>query len=533
MSAASARPGARLWGERLALALLAALAALLLIVRPTQVPALWFDEGWNLDVAANLASRGSYAQLAMGQLVAPDLVSTGWPGIVPLAASFRLFGIGDWQGRLPGIVFTAAVLGLLYLLGRRLYNSLVGAGTLFVALLMTGAHIHLHPVILGRQAIGEIPALFYLLLGYLILLWGWERRPWLAVASALCWGVALATKSQMIPFLAASLLVAAGMAGFRRRWRWTLLLAGALVLSLAVFLLANAAQPYLFPGPSLPESRLGALFQGMAAGRSNTNLDMVFVTALAPHLAALTAAWTVLLPAVAGLGWAAWRLASGRDESADASPARSSAEVALLALTGSWLLWWGGLSIGWLRYLFPGLLVSSLFTARLLHDLTGGFSLAYVGAQLRTLASPQRWTLRTAGVLAAVALVLIAGFATARTLDQAYRRDADASLPAAIAYLNGETPGDAVVETFESELLFLLQRRAHYPSNEVQFQLNRRAFLGQDIEVSYDPLQADPDLLVVGPMGKLWNLYEPAIADGSFRLVRQEGLYDIYERVRQ
>ena len=158
-------------GERAGLLFLVIAAALLLLWKPDQVPPLWFDEGWNLSVAANLVKIGAYAQLSLGQPVAPSLVSTGWPGILPLAASFQLFGVGAWQGRLPGILFTTAGLVLLYGLARRLYNGRVAVATLFVSLLMTGAHIHLHPVVLGRQALGEMPAVCYLLAGYLCLVW--------------------------------------------------------------------------------------------------------------------------------------------------------------------------------------------------------------------------------------------------------------------------------------------------------------------------------------------------------------------------
>ena len=118
-----------------------------------------------------------------------------------------------------------------------------------------------------------------------------------------------------------------------------------------------------------------------------------------------------------------------------------------------------------------------------------------------------------------------------RTLGNAYFRDADGSLEQIVTYLNDQTPHEAVIETFESELFFLLDRPYHYPSNEVQIQLNRRTFLGQDISIEYDPLQANPQYLVIGPMAKLWKLYDPALNSGLFRPLRQFGIYDVYERV--
>jgi len=519
-------------GERVALLLLVALAGLLLLSKPDRAPAPWFDEGWNLSVAANLVKTGAYAQLSLGQPVPPTLVSTGWPGILPLAVSFRLFGVGAWQGRLPGILFTTIGFVLVYWLARRLYNGRVAVATLFVSVLMTGAHIHLHPVVLGRQALGEMPALCYLLAGYLCLILDWQRRPWLVLVSVLLWSLALATKSQTIPFFALSLLAPAVITAVRRQWRWTAALAGALLLSLVGYGLVDALPALLFPGSALPESRVVALVQGLFAQRANTNLDMALVTTLGLHLNAFRSAWSVALPALAGLVYAGWNLVANRRSRLQAPIPVGVTEIALLILAGSWFLWWALLSVGWLRYLFPALFVSGMFTGSLLHDLTGGFSLAFVGRHVARVVRPRQWDRRSFGVLLAAALVIMAVAATVPTLIHAYGRDANTSLPAVVAYINDEAPSGAVVETFESELFFLLQRPYHYPSNEVQFQLNRRTFLGQEVPIDYDPLQADPDYLVVGSMGKMWRLYDPLIEAGSFHLVQHVGPYDVYERVR-
>lgn len=518
--------------ERVALLIMVVVAGLLLLLKPDRVPAPWFDEGWNLSVAANLVETGTYSQLSLGQPVPPSLVSTGWPAILPLAASFRLFGVGVWQGRLPGIVFTAITFVLLYELARRLYNARVAVAALFVTLLMTGAHIHLHPVVLGRQALGEMPALCYLLAGYLVLLVGWQRRPWLVVISALFWSLALITKSQTLPFFILSLLAPAVVMAFRRQWRWAAVLAAGLTVSLAGYGLGDALPALLFSGPTLTESRLAAAVQGLFAHRSNTNLDMALVTMLALHLSAFRSAWTVLLPALTGLFYAGWNVVVGRRSSLRALTQVVVTEIALLVLAVSWIMWWGLLSVGWLRYLFPALFVSGIFTASLLHDMTRGFSARYVAGQAVRLVQPRLWDRGGLGLLLSTGLVIVAVVTTVDTLDHAYGRDAQTSLPAVVAYLNDETPKGAVIETFESELFFLLQRPYHYPSNEVQFQLNRRTFLGQEVRIDYDPLQANPDYLMVGSMGKMWRLYDPFIESGTFRLIRQIGIYDLYERVR-
>lgn len=510
--------------------MLCTFAACLIVLRPTEVPPLWFDEGWNLSVARNLAERQLYAQLSLGQPTPATFLSTGLPVIAPLALSFKMFGVGVWQSRLPGQLFTALALLLFYMLTRKLYNARVATASLFVALLMIGVHIHLHPILLGRQALGEIPAISFLLAGYLYMLAGWTQRPWLVAPSVLFWSLGLSAKPQTLPFFAVSLATPLVMVAARREWRLAGLLAGALIGSLLGFVVWEQLPGILFPQVVLPQTRVGLLIAGLLGQRADTMLDVVVVSDLAPKLSEVTGASFIVLPALGGIFYAfvlaarQWR-----------SPAlwQSDAQVvqlAILSLTTSWWIWWMFLSIGWLRYLFPALFLSSIFLAALLHDLTAGFSVYSLAARLRALPS---WLLRLAwgaALLAVAVAMILAIIATFRTVDDAFRSGSDNSLLEVIDYLNQETPGDAVIETFESELYFLLDRPYHYPPNEVQIQLNRRTFLGEDAAIDYDPLAADPHILVYGLMADMWQLYQAELKGNDFRFVRQIGAYSIYRR---
>jgi hypothetical protein len=62
--------------------------------------------------------------------------------------------------------------------------------------------------------------------------------------------------------------------------------------------------------------------------------------------------------------------------------------------------------------------------------------------------------------------------------------------------------------------------------------LQRRDEIDPILKVDYDPLEVDPDYLVIGPFSKKWELYDDALAAGEFRLVYQVPNYEIYERVR-
>jgi hypothetical protein len=89
-----------------------------------------------------------------------------------------------------------------------------------------------------------------------------------------------------------------------------------------------------------------------------------------------------------------------------------------------------------------------------------------------------------------------------------------------------------LIETYESELFFLLKRRYHYPPDQVHVELIRRNSLGERVSITYDPLAEHPDYLVVGPQSKFWDLYDPYLRTGAFRLVRDYSRYQIYERAR-
>jgi hypothetical protein len=60
----------------------------------------------------------------------------------------------------------------------------------------------------------------------------------------------------------------------------------------------------------------------------------------------------------------------------------------------------------------------------------------------------------------------------------------------------------------------------------------RSLLVDEGAQVAYDPLANDPDYLVVGRFTRENELYEPAIAGGAFRLVHEDGLYEVYERAR-
>ena len=103
--------------------------------------------------------------MSEGELV-PSGLEAAFPVTAVVSFSFRLLGVGVYQARAPGVFFILGTLAVVYYLACRLYNRRIAVTTLLILLFMSPAHRDLHPVLIGRQVLGEMPMMFYLLAGY-------------------------------------------------------------------------------------------------------------------------------------------------------------------------------------------------------------------------------------------------------------------------------------------------------------------------------------------------------------------------------
>lgn len=514
------RLAGRLWAEPLCVALLIAAALWHL-----GAPAAWWDEGWTLSVAQNWVRYGHYGRLIDGQL-GPSGLEAAFPTTGLVALSFRIFGIGLWQGRLVGVVALLASLALLWSLARHLYSRAVAWATIG-ALLLLSAHPQLHPVIIGRQVLAEMSMLMYLLAGYLACLAALRGRSWLLVAAIVGWGVAIITKSQVLPFWLVSLLLPLLIALIGRQWRMAGLLTLGLTGALGVSRGLRWLIALLLRDQTLPPAPLEGLYEVVA-----------LVLDWPTRLFAIQTTLTFALPTVLGLGFAALRLYRSHVAANSGLlhrpriDADDAIRLALLSFAGSWLLWYALLSIGSPRYLFPATFVGGLFVAALLAELTQQFAL---GSTLRLATEtlrPRKINRRGLGALAALVLIAAMLPLNGLALVRSYGLRIDTDARDVVAFLHEATPPDALIETYDSELHVWLDRRFHYPPDQTHIDLIRRSMAGSSAPVRYDPLAADPDYLVVGEFNRRWQLYDQVVASDAFRLMRQFGQYQVYQRVR-
>jgi len=467
--------------------------------RIAESPSLSFDEGWVLTVAKNWAENRGYTQFLLDKPLPPRMLNIGFPAIAPISLSFRIFGVGIWQGRVSSVFLTALSLVLLYFLSARLFNARAASKALLGLFLLSGV---LHPMIWGKQAIGESAASFYLLAGFAVFLVKAGPRGALLALSGMLLGLACVTKQQFLPFVVAALLAPLVLAAFHKSWQQVRLLIywlGSMGLSLLVLLYLQwklvGAQTLTEPG----------LYSSTA-----------FVTIPGIRLMVVLGLLTQGLPTVLGLFHAC------RFVSLDFSSRERIVGLALLTFLMSWMAWYAFCSVGWARYMYPCLLAAAPFVGQFLDSLI---------QKTRQAWEQRRFWAGSIRALLAAGLVICSGSFTTAALWRNFAVQ-DRSLVYLAGFLNG-LKDRGVIESSDMEVFFMLNtRNYHHPPDRIQLLLNRRGFLGENLTIDYDPLAADPEYLVIGPASRGWRIYEQVISSPRFICLGQAGNYEVYKRVR-
>lgn len=479
-------------------------------------PPLWWDEGWTLCVARQWVETGHYGCVLSGE-PAPPILAGHFPVVASIAAGFRLFGVGVWQARLVELLYAFGALALVYYLTSKLYTHDVALGTLAL-LLFFPANWHMHPLIMGRQVLGEMPMVFFFLAGAVCLLQVQRHPVWLAGAIA-CWGVALMTKAQIRPFLTLALVVPGAFALLRGERRIAALLAGSVAGAWTVYYLLNEVRRMLLEGHTLPNPPMPGLLQASA-----------LVLAPTVRINALLFTLQFCVPTLCGLAYAVWTAFSQwRSRIPYALP--DAIRVLLLTFSLSWFGWFVLLSLGGSRYAFPMWFVSTPFFLALLHDWSREYLVRAVGTAR---SSGLRARDGGLGQFKRIAVVFLVILSMGMTLQARYAfrgREDGRALQDVIAFLHHRVPRNAMIETYESELLFLLDRRYHYPPAQLNVDFLPQMWK-EERHLVYDGLAADPDYLVVGEFGRSAGIYRSLIEAGQMRLILQVGRYQVYERVR-
>lgn len=485
------------WERTIALPI-ALLVALLALINLPYAPPTWFDEGSHLHVPKTLVRHGVYADISSeGFRYFGPTIGVGPTVMLPVAAAFKLGGVGLTQARLVIVAYMALALVALYLLARRLYGWQVAM--LAVLLALASRTLRFEGLIeYGRQALGEAPGTAFLLLGLLgysaaILRPATARRS--SLLAGLAFGLALVTKNQFVLIVLPSLALLALLDWlYYRAGNWWVRLAPPLIAA-ACFTIWTVVMLTFF-GPDGFAANLAKTRQ--AAGGAIFVFDPQASLRAARYLIQVYGG--LLLPA---LVYGLWR-----------ARARGPWALAHLAPTLIAVLWiaWFMISLGWPRYAFPAVILGSLPAALLARDLfqalrnRQGTALAWLGA-------------------AYLALVILVPLAlTARVvLSPRYAAHEMA------AYLDRNVPVGPIIETWEPEMGVLTDHNYHYVPTELLDPAVRHVWLGGP-PVQYDGLEARPPYVLLGPFSGYTRIYPDEVLARDYQVIYTAEPYTLLQR---
>lgn len=479
--------------------LLVILALLLLLPRLDVYPDVWWDEGYSTHAARVLAETGVYGAYTTVEGLRPfePMVNTGPGLIVPTALVFQLFGNGVVQARLVVVLFTLASVLMIYALAARLFGS---ASALLITLVVIAAPLpgNVGLMYLGRQSLGEGPALTLAMLGFLLWFDAWRRdRMLLGALAGAAFGLGVITKVQFAIYLVPTVLIIIAARCLYDRKLSPVYLApvpGILGL-LGGWLLIQRLAP--------PEALRDEYAQAYAEGFQTHFLTGLFGRSLSTTSWAM-AAFIVITALFTG-GWLIWRYRKMRTLSH-----QDWMLAAFVVLMLGTCVWFVLFSIGWPRYLFLAWTVSLMLAGKGLWEVIQLLS--------------ARTGVRSVTRLAMAGLVIVALISN---LVPILRHSQLSMASEMAAYITEQIPPDAVIESWEWEIDALTTHWEYsHPGYQPNFGAIRQLFhRGTAFDLDYDGLRADPDYLLIGPFGTWTGIYDdirtqfqPLVAIGNYAL---------------
>jgi 4-amino-4-deoxy-L-arabinose transferase-like glycosyltransferase len=424
-------------------------------------------------------------------------------------------GTGLWQARAVVAIYSVATLVVFFLLARTLGGSRLA--WVASALLIGSRGVALLEY--GRQVLGEVPGLFFVVAGLAAWFTAWERasvRRLVAVGVLL--GLAVVTKTQYFIILAPALALGwvLNLVYYRSAPQKVFLIPGILV---GVCFALWQSYVIVFLGPGAVSENLALYREATASAATVFSTDLmsrslrellslkVYLSALAPIL--LYGLFVIVPRNRAGQQWGlVW---------------------IIIAVN---LLWYVIASVSWLRYAFVGLALSSLFAARFFHDLTGGFQLdlkALLDAWRQGRAFSRAQALAAVGMAWLAAMILVPLAQSTRPI--ALSKSAE-NYPLAMAdYMNANVPREALVETWEPEMGFLTDHTYHYPPQRLLYRAVTFIWAGGPAPATDYTfvLEQKPQYVLAGVFSKYVAFYPSDWLTG-YQVVTEIGPYTLYKR---
>ena len=480
----------------------------------TRYPAPWFDEGSHLHVPKTLALYGEYADISSdGFRYYGPTIGVGPTVMLPIAAAFKIFGIGLLQARFVMALYLLAACYIFF----KLAEHLSGKAVAWIALALILSSRSVLFLEYGRQLLGEVPGFFFLALALYLWFAKWnENDTKRLVTIGLFFGLAMITKYQYLLFLAPTLILSWGLDIFyyKTSSHKNFLIPGIVAAgSFGIWQVFTL----MYLGPATMTENL-ALLQASAEGAA-FNFNLAQLAANVGALSSRAVYLEALLPALIY----AFFVSVPRTREGQ----KFSVLFLMIALN---LVWFIVASIGWIRYAFLGLILSSIFIARFFHSLTDGFNIDWSGGFFRSLFDVKN-AARFALTLWLVAIIAIP---LAKDVSEiAFPGPNNARLMA--DYLNANVPESAVIETWEPEIGFLTNHNYHYPKNELlAVAVNQVYYGGEPVRDRYSFVETEnPDYILVGEFSKWTLIYPVDYVFENYQWVQTFGDYDLYQRIEK
>ncbi len=489
---------------------------LLAFTNLTGYPQPWFDEGSHLHVPKALTKYGVYADYSSeGFRYYGPTIGVGPTVMLPIAAVFKIFGIGLLQARIVMALYLIAAIYVFYRMTLQLSNYPVAL--LACALLISSRAAFL--LYYGRQLLGEVPGLFFMVLGIWLWFTYWEDINWKRLSIiGILFGLAMITKYQYLLFLFPMIGIA-----------WLLNLIYYRTTSHKQFILPALVAGFVFGiwqiitirylGPATMIENLDLL--RASAETAAFSLDPKRIIENLVDLKSRSAYLVALFPSIVY----GFFISLPRD--------RESQKWCILYIIVVLNLGWFVLaSIGWIRYAFLGLAFSSVFTARFFYEATDSFTLEYAGNKVSSLwqniINPKN-AFRLA-LMAWLAMIILVPMAI--NLAEILFPGADTSGDMS-AYLNENVPMNSLIETWEPEMGFLTDHNYHYPHNHLLAHAIDQVYYSRGyVKDLYDYVQTEtPEYLLVGDFAKRVEMYPMDEFEELYQLVYSAGNYDLYKKI--
>jgi len=188
-----------------------------------------FDGAMNLQVAQSVSEGKGYGRYYNHWRLFPEEVQTNAPYVLPAAAIYRLFGVSFISSQIISFAYLFCLFVAVYCLVRLV--SSVNLALLALVLIVFIPELSRF----GLNGYGEIPALFWCLLGIIFLSRTFDQSSVrIAFLAGLCFALSLLTKTVLLLPVTVSLIVFGYFSIVRRQWAGFLSCSAGLILLIAL-----------------------------------------------------------------------------------------------------------------------------------------------------------------------------------------------------------------------------------------------------------------------------------------------------------